>query len=695
MFIMSQARVQVGILVPLKEDNSVDLSIPAIPIYEGFNAVGRGDLAVANKQVSRKHLSVKASSNGAFEIIVEGQNPVILRSENERKKFSPQRKTFLHIGDIVELLPGMHMFKLVAISNEASSAERQTEEGPDVCMSVAFGASDQERVLLKRKRQELGDEAVVRALQAVEDEAISNTCKEGNISRCHVTDGISDKCTKQRQATNDGSTGSKKVKLFSAFRLLRVRGLLNWANADCIGIGDVIQGGVIVAILSNYMVDLDWLLSACPLLKYVPRVVIIHGESGQSLERLKAGKPSSWLLHKPPLPLSYGTHHSKAMILVYPRGVRVIVHTANLIYVDWNCKTQGLWMQDFPYKNEGSGGASPFENDLVEYFEALKWSGCTFDLFGHGSLQVNASFLRKFDYSSASVRLVASVPGYHQGHELKKWGHMKLRTILEEQHFDEDFTHSPLVYQFSSLGSLDEKWLSEFTSSMCAGSTFGGKPLGLGTFQIIWPTVEDVRWSLEGYAAGNAIPSPLKNVEKGFLQKYWAHWEADHTGRSQAMPHIKTFIRYNKQCILWLLLTSSNLSKAAWGALQKNGSQLMIRSYELGVLFLPSMVGRLRNQFSCIDHTTQLGHGLRTLDREAVESHKKEYGYKPVTTMWEGSNDDRHSSNFVHFPVPYRLPPAKYGPQDIPWSWDRKYDQPDAYGELWPRSVQLYGSKEN
>jgi hypothetical protein len=32
---------------------------------------------------------------------------------------------------------------------------------------------------------------------------------------------------------------------------------------------------------------------------------------------------------------------------------------------------------------------------------------------------------------------------------------------------------------------------------------------------------------------------------------------------------------------------SANLSKAAWGATEKNGSQLMIRSYELGVLFLP------------------------------------------------------------------------------------------------------------
>jgi len=61
------------------------------------------------------------------------------------------------------------------------------------------------------------------------------------------------------------------------------------------------------------------------------------------------------------------------MLLVYPRGVRVIVPTANLIFVDWNFKTQGLWMQDFPWKdrNEKSTGCE-FESDLVDYLQALK-----------------------------------------------------------------------------------------------------------------------------------------------------------------------------------------------------------------------------------------------------------------------------------------------------------------------------------
>ena len=45
------------------------------------------------------------------------------------------------------------------------------------------------------------------------------------------------------------------------------------------------------------------------------------------------------------------------------------------------------------------------------------------------------------------VRLIASVPGYHQTHKLKKWGHMKLRAVLDEHRFEEEFKNSPLVYQ--------------------------------------------------------------------------------------------------------------------------------------------------------------------------------------------------------------------------------------------------------
>ena len=41
--------------------------------------------------------------------------------------------------------------------------------------------------------------------------------------------------------------------------------------------------------------------------------------------------------------------------------------------------------------------------------------------------------------------------------------------------------------------------------------------------------------------------------------------------------------------IAFLVMTSHNLSKAAWGTLQKSDTQLYIMHYELGVLLLPSL----------------------------------------------------------------------------------------------------------
>lgn len=47
-------------------------------------------------------------------------------------------------------------------------------------------------------------------------------------------------------------------------------------------------------------------------------------------------------------------------------------------------------------------------------------------------------------------------------------------------------------------------------------------------------------------------------------------------------------IKFPHVSVCVCMRSSANLSKAAWGALEKNNTQMMIRSYELGVLFVPS-----------------------------------------------------------------------------------------------------------
>lgn len=61
--------------------------------------------------------------------------------------------------------------------------------------------------------------------------------------------------------------------------------------------------------------------------------------------------------------------------------------------------------------------------------------------------------------------------------------------------------------------------------------------------------------------------------------------------------------RYSGDEVAWVLIGSHNLSKAAWGELQKQGTSLFIRSYELAVLCLPALEAHYRSHphraFSC------------------------------------------------------------------------------------------------
>lgn len=60
------------------------------------------------------------------------------------------------------------------------------------------------------------------------------------------------------------------------------------------------------------------------------------------------------------------------------------------------------------------------------------------------------------------------------------------------------------------------------------------------------------------------------------------------------MPHIKSYCRVSPDLsqLAWFHLTSANLSKAAWGHIPvaPGEKRITIRSYEVGVLFLPEFV---------------------------------------------------------------------------------------------------------
>ncbi|KAK2079869.1 hypothetical protein QBZ16_002264 [Prototheca wickerhamii] len=356
------------------------------------------------------------------------------------------------------------------------------------------------------------------------------------------------------------------------------------------------------------MVDFAWLLSACPDIAKAQKII---------LDIEKAGLGAKTVVKIPPLPIPYGTHHrcvvkpNKAFVMKLRHGIRVAIHTANLIYPDCNNKSQAIYTQDFPPLAERASAhsqtaASTFQEDLSTYLDRLRLPAAATAKMWED--------IRDHDFGAARVALIPSVPGYHSCTDSHAgvWGLQRLEQVLaSERAFEPRFQHAPFLAQFSSLGSLDAAWVEEeFKGAACAGwcrpCEPGSKPQAMQRptefTQLVWPTVAEVQNSIEGWLAGRSIPGPHKN--------------------------------------------------AAWGTLQKKKTQLMIRSYELGALSLPT----LEANYLASPH-----HGYNAASGQSSQ--------QPITGAGSG--------NAMCFGC---LPPLPYGQDDTPWAVDVPWPGLDMWG---------------
>lgn len=131
--------------------------------------------------------------------------------------------------------------------------------------------------------------------------------------------------------------------------------------------------------------------------------------------------------------------------------------------------------------------------------------------------------------------------------------------------------------------------------------------------------------------------------------------------------------RLEQRCGYSSLLILPLLPQAAWGTLQKKGTQLMIRSYELGVLLLPSLeLKYLQSSTSCgfdaITGTCQKASVPCSLSFVSWDRQKSQ-----CPTVSKG-----HAR--IPLPVPFALPPAPYGAGDQPWAVDVQWPGMDVWG---------------
>ncbi|KAI8138871.1 tyrosyl-DNA phosphodiesterase I [Fennellomyces sp. T-0311] len=441
-------------------------------------------------------------------------------------------------------------------------------------------------------------------------------------------------------------------------------------NIDCVRLSDLLYHDDLERIVQfNFTVDLEFLMANIhPKVRDSIPVTVIHGhrydESRAEINRAAKQWPNVNLI-LPYIQDRYGTHHTKAMILFFNRNgkksARMAVCTANLCQSDWDDMTQGIYQTPHcPLKEDsaqdqgtviGAEYGSPFERDFINYLNA----------YGP-SLQEIRKLVRLYDWSLCKGVLVGSVPGYHKDGNMKLWGLQRLVTVLKAHaHLDKECCKdgSTIIAQCSSVGSLRGKWFKDdFTRCMSEASN--DTDAKMPDLRFMYPTVEEVSQSCTGIISSAGflrLEDDIYTQSRSWLDTHLCRWQSTEAGRQKIMPHIKTYTRvYGKNNIAWHLLTSANLSRAAWGEFQKKNSQLYIKSYELGIFFSPSV-------FESSDHSNIQMLAATVRDRKPAPS-------------------EDHVSAIVPIHLPYDLPIVEYG------STDRCYTRQHSRDAC----VRLYGA---
>lgn len=305
--------------------------------------------------------------------------------------------------------------------------------------------------------------------------------------------------------------------------------------------------------------------------------------------------------------------------------------------------------------------------------------------------------LIRYDFKAVRAIFIASVPTKQpvqvKQDELKTpWGWVGFAEALKK--VPTSMTTEPLIVaQVSSIGTLSETWIDHFFGVLKSQK----KPtLKQPQYRVMFPTTDEVRRSLDGYAAGGSIhmrtASARQQKTLARLRHNLVHWAGDDldelatkkpdkasapqlAGRRRAAPHIKTFTRFTDTTmteVQWALLTSANMSTQAWGDVARDGTA-RICSYETGVLVWPELL-------AASDETTEdsatssrmvptFGRDMPTASDLSDDAHPESDGREEV---------------IVGLRMPYDAPLVRYGPSEMPWVASSPHSEPDWRGMSWP-----------
>ena len=341
------------------------------------------------------------------------------------------------------------------------------------------------------------------------------------------------------------------------------------------------------ALFSTFIYDGDFIEPFINQFK-MPSIIVRHQENQKFNAMDEYGNYIKFVFPKISQTLRWGKFHSKLMILKFPNFLRIIIPSANLTDGDWYYWGQIIWFQDFflisdnktkeEKDKQRSRDFRNYLNAFMKTFMPHTYEGKRF----WTDLKIDFDL---YDFSDASVDLIASANGRFVGDgEKDLFGVGRLNNLMESKYFNID-KNDNLLIQCSSFGISKQK---NFFSNLYKGFNL----TEINNIDIFYPTEQYINSCEKGLELSSCLFFN-NEANKIYQDKLHDIILKDKFKDRKTVFHSKIFITgkrnksgnfiLNNDSIIYI--GSHNFSTSAWGNYEKNGTQMSVANYELGVIF--------------------------------------------------------------------------------------------------------------
>ncbi|KAH8653643.1 tyrosyl-DNA phosphodiesterase-domain-containing protein [Xylariales sp. PMI_506] len=373
-------------------------------------------------------------------------------------------------------------------------------------------------------------------------------------------------------------------------------------TGDDIKIEEVLQKNELqLAVLSSFQWDEEWMLSKIDISK-TKIVCIAYASSKEQQEEMRANVPGNAIRFCFPPMQTMGSMHSKLQLLKFPRYLRIVVPTGNLVSYDWGetgVMENMVFIIDLPEIDDPETRAA---NKLTFFGQELSYF-----LRAQGLDDGLVRSLEKYDFSATSrYAFIHTIGTSHVNERWKRTGYPGLGRAVSTLGLTSN-GEIELDYIVSSLGSVNNELLTaiyyaargddglkEYQERTAKGKKKAPSSSSFADdkFRIYFPSHETISQSRGGKNSAETICAQLKWWNSDKFPRNAVHDSIN--VRPGLLLHSKImFVRphgsaSNEHPVAWGYVGSANLSESAWGRLTKDRQtgtpKLACRNWECGVL---------------------------------------------------------------------------------------------------------------